>query len=272
MKNFLKYSWFICVLFGYQAHANLVQTEAVPGGVVKFRLNFSSETPPTVMYAGYQAVVIRDQQGWHAILGIPLSATIGTHTFEFNGKQINFEVRDKAYPTQHVKLNDKRKVNPNAEDMQRITLEKQQISAALSQPWRDWIGDVALPLQKPVNGKLGNGRFGSRRVFNGQPRQPHTGLDITVAQGTPIRAPADGVVVDVDDYFFNGKTVFLSHGQGVMTMYCHLNDFAVQVGQQVQRGDVLGTVGKTGRATGPHLHWGVWMNHTWVNPELVTDF
>jgi len=109
-------------------------------------------------------------------------------------------------------------------------------------------------------------------VFNGQPRQPHTGLDLTIAQGTPILAPADGVVVDVGDYFFNGNTVFLSHGQGLITMYCHLNDFAVKVGQQVRRGDTLGTVGMTGRATGPHLHWGVWLNHTWVNPELVTRF
>jgi|JFJP01.1.fsa_nt_gi murein DD-endopeptidase MepM/ murein hydrolase activator NlpD len=272
MKKFLKYSWLISLLFWSQVQANFVQTEAVPGGVVEFRLNFMGEMPPTVMYAGQRVAVIRDQQGWHAVLGIPLTAKLGTHTFEFNGKTYQFTVQDKAYPTQQVRLNNKRQVNPNAEDMQRITLEKQQISAALSQKWTDWVGEATLPLQKPVNGTLGKGRFGARRVFNGQPRQPHTGLDLTIAQGTPILAPADGVVVDVGDYFFNGNTVFLSHGQGLITMYCHLNDFAVKVGQQVRRGDTLGTVGMTGRATGPHLHWGVWLNHTWVNPELVTRF
>lgn len=268
MKYLLK-SVFISLLFWIHAHAAMVETEAVPGGVVEFALNINTEIPPTVTYNGHQAVATRAADGWHAILGIPLSAELGEHLFEVNGKSFHFEVHEKKYPTQHVKLNNERKVNPNAEDMRRITQEKQQITAALAQSWGNWVGEPAFPMQKPVNGKIGNGRFGARRVFNGQPRQPHTGLDLIVGQGTPILAPADGEVVDVGDYFFNGNTVFLSHGQGVITMFCHMQDFSVEVGQKVRRGEVLGTVGKTGRATGPHLHWGVWMNHTWINPELV---
>lgn len=270
MKTFLKYSWLISLLWCH-AYADIIQNEAVPGGVVELPLNITGETPPTVIYSGYRAVVIRDEKGWNAVLGIPLSAKTGAHLFKADGKSFRFQVLPKAYPTQHITLNDKRKVNPNTEDMQRITLEKQQIATVLSPKWTDWVGGVALPLQVPVNNAPG-GRFGARRVFNGQPRQPHTGLDLTVPLGTPIVASADGVVVDAGDYFFNGNTVFLSHGQGMITMYCHMQDFAVQVGQRVQRGEVIGTVGMTGRATGPHLHWGVWMNHTWVNPKLVANF
>jgi len=106
------------------------------------------------------------------------------------------------------------------------------------------------------------------RFFNDQPRQPHAGLDIAASQGTAVKAPADGYVISTGEYFFNGNTVFIDHGQGMITMYCHLNHIDVKTGQHIKRGELIGTVGQTGRATGAHLHWSVILNRTMVDPEL----
>jgi murein DD-endopeptidase MepM/ murein hydrolase activator NlpD len=111
--------------------------------------------------------------------------------------------------------------------------------------------------------------FGHRRFFNGQPRNPHSGLDIAASTGTPVLAPSSGQVVLVDDLYYNGKTVFLDHGQGLITMYCHLSEHAVAEGSTVEQGQIIGLVGATGRVTGPHLHWSVSLNGYRVDPNTL---
>jgi murein DD-endopeptidase MepM/ murein hydrolase activator NlpD len=126
-----------------------------------------------------------------------------------------------------------------------------------------------LPLIPPVEGRFVEDSFGKRRYFNGQARNPHSGLDIKAPEDRPVMAAADGIVTNTGHYFFNGKTVFIDHGQGIVTMYCHLHEVEVSPGQSVSKGQRIGTVGKTGRATGPHLHWGVSLNGTMIDPMFV---
>ncbi len=257
------------------AHAiTLPQESAVPGGVVIIELAADSRgETPRVHYNKKPVMVINQDRRWLAVVGIPLTAKIGTQQIEqqtVSGQTIThqFTIADKAYKTQRLTITNKRKVNPNAEDMKRIIKEKKLIASALDH----WDDNPAshLTFIAPIEGPRSSS-FGLRRIFNGQPRRPHSGMDIAAATGTPIIAPADGTVINVGDYFFNGNSVFIDHGQGLITMYIHLDSISVKEGDQLARGDVIGTVGETGRVTGPHLHWGVSLNDARVDPALFLE-
>ena len=251
------------------------KTQPVPGGVAVVPLGVESDKPPIVKYQDKRVMVAPDPKNnkrWLAITGIPLEAEKGKHELivETNPKQlkVSFNVKDKKYKTQHLTIKNKRKVNPNKKDLERITREKQEIVASLSH-WSD-SDQLNTNFVLPVKGRLSS-PFGLRRFFNKQPRKPHSGIDIAAPEGTPIVSPADATVISIGDYFFNGNTVFLDHGQGLVTMYCHMSKINVKPGQQVKQGEAIGAIGKTGRVTGPHLHWGVSLNDVRVDPGLFFD-
>lgn len=159
-------------------------------------------------------------------------------------------------------------MNPNEEDLKRIRGERGRINSALRYWQQQATVDTRFTL--PVKGRLSS-PFGLRRFFNEQPRKPHSGIDIAAPEGTPIVAPAAGRIIENGDFFFNGNSVFIDHGQGLVTMYCHMSRIDVKPGQRVARGEAIGAVGQTGRATGPHLHWSVSLNDARVDPSLFFD-
>ena len=239
----------------------------VPGGVVIIPIK--TENKPEVFFYDRKVMVIGENKNWNAIVGIPLKIELGEHKLKVinDGIEANylFDVVNKDYEKQYLTVKNKRHVNPNDEDMLRISKERKLISKAKAS-WRE-IDNVPLKFIKPARGPYSSS-FGLRRFFNKQPRNPHSGLDIAAEKGTPIIAPAAGVVINTGDYFFNGKTIFLDHGQGLITMYCHMEEISIEEGDFVNVNDMLGTVGSSGRVTGAHLHWSVILNNTTVEPLL----
>jgi murein DD-endopeptidase MepM/ murein hydrolase activator NlpD len=243
---------------------------SVPGGIAVIALGTSEAPRPQARFQGWRVMVISEGGKWHAVVGIPLETRPGKHSLEatVSGKKqtFPFTVRDKVYEAQYITLKDQRKVEPLPADLLRIEREQKLIAQAKAH-WRD-AERVPLDLSMPVRGPFSS-PFGLRRFFNKQPRNPHSGLDIAAAQGTPVGAAAPGQVVTTGDFFFNGKSVFIGHGQGLITMYCHLHRIDVKPGQTLARGQTIGLVGMTGRATGPHLHLSVILNQAMVDPVIL---
>ena len=237
----------------------------VPGGVAVIELGTGAQAPKAT-YDGKPVLVVKEQETWRAIVGIPLTVKPGSQQrITADGRQLAFAVVNKKYPEQHITLKNKRQVNPNPADLKRIENEL----AVQIKAYRTFSPSTPsnLLLDKPVNGPLSS-KFGVRRFFNGEERNPHAGLDFAVPAGTPVKTPAAGKVILIGNYFFNGNTVFVDHGQGFISMFCHLSKIDTQVGQQLARGAVVGKVGSTGRATGPHMHWNVSLNDARVDPAI----
>lgn len=248
--------------------ANLPRESAVPGGIKLLDLGAAGTAAPQVETDGHRALVVESGGHWIAVIGIPLSAPPGVREVTLvaagGPRRLSFRIHDKHYLTQSLKVAPSQ-VDLSPEDAARVERERSGIDAALDR-WSDG-APAALLLTQPVPG-VRSSSFGSRRIFNGQSRNPHSGMDIAAASGTPVLAPAAGEVVATGNYFFNGNAVFLDHGRGLVSMYCHLSAIDVKVGQRLSAGEVLGKVGMTGRATGPHLHWGLSLAHVWVDPAL----
>ena len=247
--------------------SSLPQARATPGGVVLLPLGAAAERP-LAWHGDVPVLVTGDPTGWTAVLGLPLDAAPGNGQLRLQGaglpSTLAYQVQSHRYAEQrlqvapgHVELSAEALARHNRERAHQATLV-----ARFSHPL-----PAQLRMQPPVAGPQSSS-FGLRRVFNGQPRSPHSGMDIAAPTGTPVFAPLAGQVVDTGDYFFNGNTIWLDHGGGLLSMLCHLSRINVQPGDAVRTSDRLGAVGATGRVTGPHLHWSVSLNRAMVDPAL----
>lgn len=250
--------------------AALPQARPVPGGVALLAVGAAGEPAPQVRFEDRRVLVTEADGQWIAVVGIPLAREPGEARLRIEpargpARELVFRIDAHAYATQQLRVAP-RHVDLSPADAQRAEREQARIRALLG-TWSE-PGPVTLQMALPVRGRR-TSPFGLRRVFNEQPRNPHSGLDLAGPIGTAVLAPAPGRVVDTGDYFFNGLSVFVDHGHGLVTLYCHLSAIDVRVGDRVDTGTRLGAVGATGRVTGPHLHWGVALNGALIDPELL---
>ena len=238
----------------------------VPGGIAIIGLDeFAPDT--RVTFDGRKTTIFKYDDTWYALAGISLKAKPGEYHFKIQHKDgavqtSKVEVVNKRYKEQHLTIKNKRKVNPNKTDMERISRERERKQAAKTH-WSNTYPEVDFIW--PVNGEISS-IFGLRRFFNEQERNPHNGLDIAAAEGTPVQVAADGTVIETGDFFFSGNMVYVDHGQGLISIYAHLSRIDVKPGDRLKRGDVLGAVGQTGRVTGAHLHFAVMTNGVLIDP------
>lgn len=275
MNRFVLRTFFalLYVAAGGAAFAALPRAAAVPGGVVVVDLGEANAGPaPAAKWLDRAVLVTTDNGRYKAVAGVHLGTEPGQHALEVTSadgsrRSIPVTITAKKYREQRLTVAPGQ-VDLSPEDAARVEKETPRLQASygsFSEPL-----PATFTLRQPVPGARGDS-FGSRRIFNNQPRNPHSGMDISAPTGAQIIAPADGVVLDTGDFFFNGGTIILDHGRGFVTLYCHLSSWSVKKGDKVTAGQPIGKVGATGRVTGPHLHFGVILNGQSVDPGLFLE-
>ena len=273
--RYIKYMNTILLLLALSGH---------PGQTIVVDIPFEPELEAITLAWQSQEIQMAPRSndtGWFALLGVDLDVAPGPYevdaVFRYAGdgedrqerRMLALTVVPKDYPTTRLTVEPKY-VELSPENQQRAAEDKQLINAAyattVAQPY--WTDDFIVP----IPGVTGGRNFGHRRVFNEQPRAPHSGADLTAAEGTEVLATNRGRVVLTGDFFFNGKAVFVDHGMGVLSMYLHLSEILVAEGQLLERGELLGLAGATGRVTGPHLHWGIKVTGARVDPFTLPGF
>jgi murein DD-endopeptidase MepM/ murein hydrolase activator NlpD len=264
----------------YIAAENLPKESLVPGGIALIPFKHKSKTAPKVTFHGNQVMVLQtSKKQWLAVVGLSLKLKPGEYFIELykikksskdepETEKIHFEIKDKEYQAQYITLKNKKQVSPSQKSLDRIREE----SRTMKDVFRSFSeqAPTVLAMDYPVEGPLSS-EFGLKRFFNMQARNPHSGIDIAAPKGSEIQSPLAGIVAATGMYYFNGNTVLIDHGQGFVAMYCHLDQISVSKGQTIKAGEILGTVGSTGRATGPHLHWSLNLNNTRIDPLLFLN-
>ena len=254
----------ICGLIATTHTFALPQDSRRAGGIAVISI---PKTTTQVTYLDRPVLVVDGPNTTNQIVfGIPLSTPLGTLQLQSSNGPINIEVKPYQYASQRLTVKNQDYVNPQQDQLDRYAKEAKEQNSIYSSftpaQWKTFPSFI-----RPTAGKFSNS-FGRKRFFNGEERAPHSGLDIPAPVGQKVIAPASGRVVATGDYFFNGKTVLIDHGQGLISMFCHLSKIEVSIGQTVNQGERVGLVGKTGRVTGPHLHWGMSLNNARVDPQL----
>jgi len=263
----------------YSADSTAISAAIRPPAIYQGQVVVIKASPPPGMTslqynAGGRSVSFwKDDSGgvYAALLGIDLEEKPGPHSLTIHaagpdGKKrtqtLAYTVLEKTFPAQYLTVPES-KVSLSRKNRARYEREKKILDAmfAGSSQKKIWHS----PFQKPLPAEVDT-PFGVRRFFNNKPKNPHSGVDFKAARGAPVAASGDGIVALTGDFFFPGKSVFIDHGTGVITMYFHLDSIAVTKGDTVSAGETIGLVGSTGRATGPHLHWGARVNNQRVDP------
>lgn len=249
--------------------------EMARGDVILLSIRAGKDETPHVTWMEKEISLVfsRGNSLWQGLLAADLTVETGTYKavvqMPLSGLKKIFDIRvnDKDYGVRNLTL-PKEKVELDEESLNRVEKESAAVNAL-------WGADITMPqwdsgFLMPVDGDV-VGTFGKRSVINNLERSPHTGVDLRAGTGNPIKSTNNGKVVLVADHFFTGNSVYLDHGGGVMSMYFHLDKILVKENDAVEKGQVIGLAGATGRATGPHLHWGVRINGARVNPLTLVD-
>jgi murein DD-endopeptidase MepM/ murein hydrolase activator NlpD len=246
------------------------ETSAVPGGIARLPLG-AGDNAPIARLGDTRVLVIRDRKRWWAVVGVPLVAepgsTLAIDVEHGDGRRESALIRvgTKSYRDQHLTIPPER-ADLSAAELEQFEREREHL-VKLLRTFTD-IAPATLHLVAPARGRR-TGSFGLRRYINGSPRAPHSGLDIAAPAGTRVVAAAAGRVIDTGRYFFLGETIVLDHGEGLISLYAHLRRAHVRTDEAVAAGALIGEVGATGRATGPHLHFAVYLNGAAVDPSLL---
>jgi murein DD-endopeptidase MepM/ murein hydrolase activator NlpD len=264
----IKCSLSFVALLALGATALATEQSLRPGGIAVIEIGSTEASAPEASMDGKPLLVMQRGEKWVAVAGIPLDTEPGEMLISINGEEAVINVAEHAYREQRITVENKSFVDQDKEQLDRIWSERKIIDAVLSSFTESPVG--GLSLAAPVPGTQ-SASFGYRRFFNDQPRSPHKGMDISAGNGEPIAASRSGVIAATGNYFFNGNTVLIDHGQGFVTLYCHMSKISIEEGQQVETGDVIGAVGSTGRVTGPHLHFGTYLNGTAVDPAFFLE-
>jgi hypothetical protein len=252
------------------ATAPFPRTSPVPGGIARVRLGAAAQAP-RVRLGEERVLVLRDGPEWIALVGIALATKPGSRlSLEAQRAAGGVErheivVTPKTYASQHLKVPPSQ-VELAPDDLARYERERAHLAVVIRTFTEE--APATLAMVQPVPGRRSSS-FGLRRYFNGESRNPHGGMDIAAPTGTPVIAAGAGRVIDVGDYFFSGRTVVLDHGAGLLSLYAHLSAIDASIAQTVAAGAPIGKVGATGRVTGPHLHFSVYLNTAAVDPALL---
>jgi murein DD-endopeptidase MepM/ murein hydrolase activator NlpD len=260
-KLLFLFLFFTCTVF---ANFKLPKNSPYPGGIAVVNIGKSDKY---VLFDNKKVFTIKNGDNWYALVGIGLNETRKKITIRVSGRLKEIDLKSKEYTKQYITLKGDRKkyVGLSKKNLDRHYKEKAQSKNALHSYSKLKVKN--LDFVKPVNKKFSDS-FGKRRYFNNQPRKPHSGTDMSAKLGTPIKAVLDGTVKIAKDFFFSGNVIYLDHGKGLITVYAHLDKFKVKAGDKVKQNDIIGLVGKTGRVTGAHLHYGVGLNGNMIDPKL----
>jgi murein DD-endopeptidase MepM/ murein hydrolase activator NlpD len=255
----------LCQLSWADTQMALPQDSRVPGGLAVIPLTADQAQQDVFFNEKPVWKIQQSNQAW-AIIGIPLSQKIGKVDYKIGKTRHSFLIQDKAYKEQHLTVK-KKHSNPSEKQLKRIRKESALSRKAFNEfsniNTEQAFNGFLIPAEGPISSP-----FGLKRFFNNQARRPHSGIDIAAPRGADIIAPAAGKIILTGNFFFNGNSIFIDHGQGLITMYCHMDELDSKQGQWVKRGDLIGKIGSTGRATGPHLHWTVSLNNSRIEPLL----